>query len=150
MGKTGYFFVMNPSSRSGRAKRQCERILSEFRKRSLEFDYKMTAGPEEATAYAEEGIKQGWDVIVAVGGDGTICEVISGFFTNPSSVRKAKLGVWHVGTSPDFNRYHKIPVELDRAIDALLIKKTKIIDVGKVTYMKSKTEKKNFLFWQQC
>ena len=101
----------------------------------------MTSGPEEATAYAEEGIKQGWDVIVAVGGDGTICEVISGFFTDPSYARKAKLGVWHVGTSPDFNRYHNIPVKPDKAIEVLLSKKTKIIDVGKVTYMKSKTEK---------
>lgn len=141
MGKVGYFLVINPAARSGRAKSAYEKIFSEFRKRNIEFDYKMTAGSEEAAVYTKEGIKQGWDVIVAVGGDGTICEVITGFFADSSHATKAKLGVLHVGTSPDFNRYHNIPVKIEEAVAALLNKKTKLIDVGKITYMKSKTKK---------
>jgi len=141
MGKIGYFLVMNPSSRSGKAKNTCERILSEFRNRELKFDYRMTKGPDEATTYSREAIKNGWDVIVAVGGDGTICEVISGFFKDSKQINNAKLGVLHIGTSPDFNRCHHIPVKLDKAIEVLLNNKTKLIDVGKITYMKSKIEK---------
>lgn len=146
MGKIGYYLVMNPSARSGRAKKTCEQIIEKFCNERVDFVYKMTNGPNEATEYTREGIKQGWDVIVAAGGDGTISEVISGFFPNGLHPPKARLGILHIGTSPDFNRYHNIPFELNSAIETLLKKKTKLIDVGKVTYMKSKSENKVSFF----
>lgn len=137
MAGTKYYLVMNPSSRSGRGRKTCERILSKLDRRRIDFDYKMTEGPDEAVTFSSNAIKNGWDVIVVVGGDGTICEVISGFFNNGINLNnKPKLGVLHVGTSPDFNRYHNIPVNLDRAIDVLVNKKTRLIDVGKITYLK--------------
>ncbi|MBL7131473.1 MAG: YegS/Rv2252/BmrU family lipid kinase [Candidatus Omnitrophica bacterium] len=146
MGKIKYYLVMNPTSNSGRAKKVCEKILSAFESRQLEFDYKMTREPEEAVFISAEAIKKGWDVIVAVGGDGTICEVISGFFLNGSVDSKVKLGVLHIGTSPDFNRYHNIPTKLEEAIDTLIKGKAKLIDIGKATYMKMPSKKATAYF----
>ncbi len=140
MAGARYYLIMNPSSGSGRGRRVCERILSVFNNKELEFDYKITQGPEEATFISAKAIKHNWDVVVAVGGDGTICEVISGFFSNGLSSHNAKLGVLHVGTSPDFNRYHNIPLNLDRAIDVLSQGKSKLIDIGKITFTKKPAE----------
>lgn len=136
-----YYLVMNPSSKSGKGKKTCEKILSIFTAKKITFDYKMTNGQEEAISIAEEAIKNNWNVIVAVGGDGTISEVISGFFSNIPDGHKAKLGVLHIGTSPDFNRYHNIPVNLNSAINTLLEGKSRLIDVGKITYMKTHAKK---------
>lgn len=129
-----YFLIINPSSDSGRAKKKIPRIISIFQQKSLNFTYKVTEKPKEAITLASEAIRDGWKIIVAVGGDGTICEVISGFFPGRSQNIDAKLGVLHIGTSPDFNRYHKIPIDLDQAIDMLERGKSKLIDVGKVSY----------------
>ncbi len=137
---------MNPASKSGRSKKSCQRVLSILDKRKLDFNYKFTRGPEEAVTLAGEAAGKGWDVVVAVGGDGTICEVISGLLKNGPCGRLPKLGVLHTGTSPDFNRYHNIPVNLSEAVEVLIRGKSKLIDAGKITYMKN-SWKKNIAYF---
>lgn len=136
-----YFLVMNPASRSGRGRMACEKILSALGAKKANFNYRMTTAPEEAVSISAEATRNNYEVVVAVGGDGTIREVITGLFLDGNSNHDVKLGVLHIGTSPDFNRYHNIPVRLDRAIDALLRNKSKPIDIGKITYMKAPSQK---------
>lgn len=125
---------MNPAAYSGRAGKQYKKIISEFKKRDIAFESKWTQAPSDAINLAKEAKKQNCTTVVAVGGDGTICEVISGLFDTNEIGAKPKLGVLHVGTSPDFNRYHKIPTNIEDAIQILLQGKTKLIDIGKITY----------------
>jgi len=135
-----YYLIMNPTCRSGRGKKTFRKILSIFESKGLTFDYKLTQGYEDATFIAAEAIKNGWNNIIAVGGDGTICEVLNGFFIEPDISRKAKLGVIHVGTSPDFNRYHNIPVNFEKAIDTIIKGESSLIDLGKIAYKDNNNE----------
>ena len=82
MASLKYFLVMNPIAHSGRAQNACEKILCSLRSRNIKFDYQMTSRADEAITISQQVSDQDYDVIVAVGGDGTICEVMTGMMRN--------------------------------------------------------------------
>jgi YegS/Rv2252/BmrU family lipid kinase len=124
---------LNPTAHSGGANKQCDKIISIFQNKKIDFDFKYTQNKFHAIDIAKSS-RNHYEIIVAVGGDGTIAEVITGLLSDNESGPKPKLGVLHVGTSPDFNKYHKIPTKINDAIETILSGKTKLIDVGKITY----------------
>ena len=136
---------MNPTARSGHAGNACEKILCNLRARNIKFDYKMTSKKDEAITISQKVSDKNYDVIVAVGGDGTICEVITGILRDKEKTSK-NLGILHIGTSPDFNRHCNIPVCLDDAIETLLKGKTKRIDAGKISFTDLGGQQKIFYF----
>lgn len=69
-------------------------------------------------------------VMVAVGGDGTINLTLNGIM---QSKKKKALGVLYAGTSPDFCKFHKIPIEPEKSIQTLLKNTRKKVDVVKIT-----------------
>jgi YegS/Rv2252/BmrU family lipid kinase len=135
-----YFLIYNPTSKQGRSKKKWEKILGMFEREKVEFDYRLTEGEDDATHLSSKAAEEGWDVVVSVGGDGTISEVITGIFRKEELEKRPKLGVLHVGTSPDFNRYHGIPTNIEEAVAAVLRGKTKFVDVGKVIYSENNIE----------
>ncbi|MCP4652947.1 MAG: YegS/Rv2252/BmrU family lipid kinase [Candidatus Omnitrophica bacterium] len=128
-----YFLIINPTAHSGRARRDGEKIIALFKERGADFDFEWTKKKEDAISIAHQATCKGYQILVAIGGDGTICEVISGIFAAEVTSRP-KLGVIHVGTSPDFNKNHGIALDIEGAAEALFSNNTKIIDIGKVTY----------------
>ncbi len=129
-----YFLIINPAANSGKAERKYPKILRTLNKRGVDFDYRLTSQPGEAVRLAASVAKDDSLIVVAVGGDGTICEVISGLFFRNENNPKPALGILHIGTSPDFNKLHKIPVKIKDAINTLIKGKTKTIDIGKAAY----------------
>lgn len=134
-----YYLIMNPTCLSGRGRRHFDSIISSFRELG-ETECHYTSGYEDATSACSRAIEQGYNVIVAVGGDGTINEVLNGFFYEKDHSSMAKLGVVHVGTSPDFNLYHKIPTDIDEAIDVIGKGRAKKIDLGRIDFTDIKGE----------
>lgn len=135
-----YFLIYNPTSKQGRSKKKWEKVLDMFEREKVEFDYRLTEREDDASYLACRAVEEGWDVVVSVGGDGTISEVITGLFEKEKLEKRPKLGVLHVGTSPDFNRYHGIPTNIEKAVTAILRGRTKLVDLGKVTYSGSNIE----------
>jgi len=134
MSQNKYFLIINPAAHSGKAKKEGEKIISLLEKKKINFDFRWTRQPRQTIDFAACAARENWETVVAVGGDGTICEVISGLFRNSEVGKKPKLGVLHIGTSPDFNKYHQIPINIEAAIEVLLKGKTKSTDIGKITY----------------
>ena len=128
-----YFLIYNPTSRQGKSKRDFNKINSILMNRGVDFDYILTSKKDEAIDLSRRVDITEYDVVVAVGGDGTVCEVITGLMSKPESERQ-KLGVLHIGTSPDFNRYHNLPIKLEESIDVLLGDKSRKVDIGKVAH----------------
>lgn len=135
-----YFLIYNPTSKQGRSKKKWKKILDMFEREKVEFDYRLTKKEDDATYLASKAAKEAWDVVVSVGGDGTISEVITGLFEAEDSKDRPRLGVLHVGTSPDFNRYHGIPTDIEDAVKTIFKGKTKFVDIGEVTYSKKNNE----------
>ncbi|HEY5950557.1 MAG TPA: diacylglycerol kinase family protein [Kofleriaceae bacterium] len=125
--------IVNPQSQGGRlGKRWTE--LAETIGRAFPFDEAITQGPGDATRLAREALKAGAERIVAIGGDGTINEVVNGFFDEqgaPTSPN-ASFALIPYGTGGDFRRTMNIPQELAAAVAIIKANHKKKIDVGKL------------------
>ena len=97
----------------------------------------MTQAPGDATRLARAAVTNGAEVVVAVGGDGTIHEVANGFFDGERAVRpEAALGVLPFGTGGDFRKTIKVPRQLEDAGRVLARGRRQTIDVGSLSYRK--------------
>ncbi|RKJ60007.1 diacylglycerol kinase, partial [Butyricicoccus sp. 1XD8-22] len=86
-------------------------------------------GEGDATIAAAHAVERGFDIIVAVGGDGTLNEVVAGI--SPYE-KRPKLGLVPTGTTNDFARAVRIPRKIDEAIDIIVKGDTIPVDVGLV------------------
>jgi len=120
---------MNPGSRSGKGQRLWETWKSGLDLAGIEYECVFT---EEIGHAIELARSAGSDVVVAIGGDGTINEVLDGVIQsgNPD----LKMGVLYSGTSPDFCRFHGIPIDTAEAVEALLSGRSRKVDVAEISY----------------
>jgi diacylglycerol kinase (ATP) len=124
-----YLVVVNPVGRGGHAQRQGIWLLNKFRKMGIEHEALFT----EKAGHAKELVAN-WidvvDVVVAVGGDGTVNEVINGIMN--SNRRGRRLAVFPSGTADDFARNMNIPRDKDDALKVLLGDSERTIDLMRV------------------
>ena len=93
---------------------------------------RVTQHAGEAETLARAAIRAGSDYIIAVGGDGTLNEVINGIATSRGA-RQVCVGVLPLGTANDFARSIGLTGEVDASIDALRAKETMTIDLVRMT-----------------
>ena len=94
-----------------------------------------TEGPGHATADRREALEDGKTFVVAVGGDGTIHEVVNGMIQDDKPiVPEAVLGVVAAGTGCDFIKTFGIPTMPGHAAAHLDGPESFPIDIGKITY----------------
>ena len=144
-----YFLILNPGSRSGNSKKNFKIIVDTFNKAKVDFEYKITNELEDAYYFSKEAnLRNVYETIVAVGGDGTINKVLNGFYDeNGLRVSKSKFAVIYTGTSPDFCKSYNIPISIWEAMQAILMNETKKIEIGKISYINSNIDnKKSFVF----
>ena len=122
--------IVNPKSQGGRlGKRWPE--LADTIGRAFPFDAVMTTGPRDATRLAREALKGGAERVIAIGGDGTVNEVVNGFFEDGKAVApNASFGLIPYGTGGDFRRTVDLPLATVDAAAVIANNHTKKIDVG--------------------
>jgi lipid kinase YegS len=79
----------------------------------------------DAEALTRDAAAAGTDVVVAVGGDGTVNEVVNGL--DGSDVA---FGIVPLGTANDFARQTGIPLDVDHAMDVILLREARRIDTA--------------------
>lgn len=130
-----YFFIMNPGSKGGKSRKSFEKLFHHLERENIQYDHKITKDLSDAFSFSVAANKRGYDVIIAVGGDGTINGVLNGFFdSNGKRVSEAAFGVIYTGTSPDFCKSYNIPVDFESAVLTMLANKREKIRVGKLTF----------------
>src|SRR3954471_12594712 len=104
--------VVNPNSQGGRlGKRWPE--LADLLQRQFPFDDVHTRAPGDATVLVREALRAGAERIVAIGGDGTVNEVVNGFFENGKPIApEASFALIPFGTGGDFRRTLGLPIDL--------------------------------------
>jgi len=107
--------IFNPAARGNKA-RHFRRQLDGI---GTECALKATAAPGDARRLAAEAVGEGYDMIAAAGGDGTVNEVLNGIGDAPDGFARARLGVLPLGTVNVFAREMKIPLRLERAWEIL-------------------------------
>src|SRR3954470_19076943 len=79
-------FIVNPSSGAGKAGREWAAVETWLPTRGLPYEAAFTTRPLEATEIAQKAVRESRPVVVAVGGDGTLNEVVNGFFRNGAPI----------------------------------------------------------------
>jgi diacylglycerol kinase (ATP) len=134
--------IFNPAARGNKARhfrRQLDAIGSQCA-------LKATAAQGDARRLAAEAIADGFDLIAAAGGDGTVNEVLNGLGDAPDGFARARLGVLPLGTVNVFARELKIPLRLDRAWETLRRGNENKIDLPRVEFSASgKIERRYFI-----
>ena len=122
--------IMNPGARAGRGRQLWPEWEAGLRQAGIPYEAIVTSGPGDAFRICREA--RGHQTLVAVGGDGTINEMLDGIMQsgNPDLT----LGVLYSGTSPDFCRFHQIPTEPLQALTCLQREIVKKVDVARITY----------------
>lgn len=128
--------VLNPSAGGGRASRIRTEIARELAAAGYRFDMTETAASGEAVAIAERAAGEGADVVVAVGGDGTIHEVANGLLRalEQQPDLPAVLAVVPVGTGNDFTKMLDARPGRPAAYERLRTGERRRIDVGLATW----------------
>jgi len=122
--------IMNPGSRSGKGQRLWHTWESGLRDAGIAFERVQTERAGHAFALAREA--NGCDTVVAAGGDGTINEVLDGVMQSGNPA--LRMGVLYSGTSPDFCRFHGIPVDPRAALATLVAGRVRQVDVARIVY----------------
>jgi diacylglycerol kinase (ATP) len=125
--------IVNPKSQGGRLGKRWPEIADTVG-RVFPFDEAMTQGPGDATRLAREALRGGAERVVAIGGDGTINEVVNGFFDDRGApiAPDASLAVLPFGTGGDFRRTLGLPTELADAAKVIAAGHRRKIDVGRL------------------
>jgi YegS/Rv2252/BmrU family lipid kinase len=121
--------IVNPTAAAGRAGRQAAGLLACLNQRSLAADHVFTERPRHAVELARQAADR-YDVIAAVGGDGTVNEVATGILL--ASGPRPALGVVPLGTGNDF-AYQVGIRSVKHAIHALVDGKGRALDVIEVS-----------------
>jgi YegS/Rv2252/BmrU family lipid kinase len=130
------FLVVNPRSAGGQTGKRWAELSAKVGGALGQFGHEFTAGAMDAARIARKALQDGYECIVAVGGDGTINEVVNGFFHEGKAINpNAALGVIPRGTGGDFRRAFGWDLELDSALVRLRTDKTEPFDVGLVEYI---------------
>jgi diacylglycerol kinase (ATP) len=114
----------------------------------LRYETVLTTRPLEATEIAAHAVRESRPVVVAVGGDGTLNEVLNGFFHNGAPIPTAsKLAMVPLGTGGDFRRTLRIPLDTKAAIQVLSEGLVRRLDAGCVTFQdhEGKTAVRHFI-----
>lgn len=129
--------IINPAAGGGRAGRQWSQHEDELRDAIGWFEPVFSTSEQNATALAAEAARD-CQRVIAVGGDGTVNEVVNGLASVDST---PEFGVIGVGTGNDFARGLGIGSGWDHGINALRDGKPKPIDLGLIHFTKFNGER---------
>lgn len=122
--------ILNPAAGRGAAKRALDEVARALHHESYRVEIILTERPEQATDLAAEAARQGAELIVAVGGDGTVHEVANGILRSGKDVT---LGIVPIGSGNDFAKLvgvYRYPPR--RAVTRLVRALPRYFDVGRV------------------
>ena len=126
--------VVNPNSRNKATGKLWPEISKELEKHLDRFEYVFTSRQGHATDLTRHGIRDGYEMIVSVGGDGTNNEVVNGFFENGEAINpEAVFSSISMGTGGDLRRTLGTPAGYRDGAPILAGDATRRIDVGHMT-----------------
>ncbi len=120
----------------GSTGREWPSIAQRARDRLGPFQVYITTGPGEATNFARSSLLKGAELVVCVGGDGTLNEVINGFMGDGEAYRADSiLGFIPRGTGCDFIKTTRIPRDINEGLDLIAGRRVRPIDIGRLEFI---------------
>jgi diacylglycerol kinase (ATP) len=124
--------IVNPAAQNGTAGRRWPRIAEHARRLGLELEPAFTEAPGHATELASAAALDGRELVAALGGDGTVNEVVNGLAATGTG--GPELAILPFGTGRDTIRTYGIPKRAEKALELLRGGRTRTIDLGRATF----------------
>lgn len=125
-------FIVNPTAGGGRGLRTWRVVEQALAVRGLPADVRFTERRDSATEFAAQGRHSGYEIIVGVGGDGTLQEIVNGLIDAEGRCQ-ATLGIIPGGTGNDFSKMLAYPQNPVRALDVVLDGVVRQLDLGRAS-----------------
>ena len=120
--------IINPSSGKELGKKHATLAEETLATRFETVDVRFTEKEHDATEFARHAAQSNYDAVIAMGGDGTVNEVITGIAEQP---HRPTLGIVPLGTVNDLSRALHIPTDPEEAIQILADAPARPLDIGK-------------------
>ncbi len=124
--------ILNPTAGGGAGAKVGEKVAEELRVRGIDHRLLPTSGPGHASELAQRAAEEGAPRILAVGGDGTVHEIVNGLVESDRD--GPSIAVVPVGTGNDFHRMVGPKTGVQGAIDTLQHGDTRAFDVGMIRW----------------
>ncbi len=124
--------ILNPYANRWQAQGKVTTIKTALSDSGLAYDLAVTQKPDEGIEIAATAVSEGYDAIIAAGGDGTINEVINGILQATPSGPSLPFGIIPIGSANDFNLMAGLPDDIHKSIQLIANGHTRQIDAGVV------------------
>lgn len=146
MKSDSWIVIVNPKAGSGRGLKDWPIISNQMYNSNLKFTCLFTEHKYHAIELTVKAINDGFRNIVAIGGDGTIHEVVNGIFIQKAvPTTDICLAVIPAGTGNDWIRMFGISKTYSEAVQSLVEKRTVLQDVGKVSYYETSVQHTRYM-----
>ena len=119
--------ICNPKSGNGEGKNVLQKTVTYFREHEIAAAFHETQGPKHAVELAAQAVKDGAEMVIAIGGDGTLHEVIQSVAGTNTA-----LGILPAGTGNDFIKTIRVPVDTEQALRLILEGTPKPVDTVRI------------------
>lgn len=127
--------ILNPNSQGGKTGARSDELIRVIEHYLGDVEVARTARPRHAVDLAEQAANSAREVVIAIGGDGTIHEVVNGLMrAKERGLVVPKLGIVGQGTGGDFRRSLGLEHRLDRYCQVIADGRTRAVDVGRLRY----------------
>lgn len=131
MTTSNAMLIVNPTAGGQNTHKELPKISAQLSKAGLSFDFVLTQGPGHAVEIAAQAISSGYKLLIAVGGDGTVNEVINGMLQS-GKVADMTLGIIPTGTAHALSYSLGIGNNFNKIYSYLVNNRKKQIDLGMV------------------
>ena len=122
--------IYNPNAGNGKSKKILPEVQNYFKEKKIEIETLLTKSQGHGLELVGEANFENYDGVIAAGGDGTLFEVINGYFANKSK-KRIPIGVLPTGTGNSFSIDLGLGVaKWKEAIDLISLNKPRKVDVG--------------------
>jgi YegS/Rv2252/BmrU family lipid kinase len=133
--------IVNPAAGAGKTAKKWPQIMTLLKSLELDFEHDITEAPGHAIELAKSAVDKGYEIVVSVGGDGTIHEIVNGLHDAGGNSNVA-VGIVNTGTGADYIRTIGVPRRYKEACQCLLSPNRRTVDLGIVEYTKDRQRKK--------
>jgi diacylglycerol kinase (ATP) len=126
--------IVNPTAGAGRTAKKWPYIKQLLKNTGLRFEHDITEAPGHAIELAKSAVNKGYKLVVSVGGDGTINEIVNGIYA-AGGMKDIELGIIGTGTGSDYIRTIGISRHYQESCHHLMNPMKKSVDLGLVEFI---------------
>ncbi len=124
--------ILNPYAGRWSAQAKKDELEEALKDAGLEYELEVTSGPGNAIELARQAVSQGFNPIIAAGGDGTYSEVVNGIASANGNDGSITFGVIPLGSANDLVDNLNLPKDIPAAVQVIADGHTRMIDLCQV------------------